>query len=242
MNCLEFRRMCLSEPASAATTYLAHRKACEDCRRFAEGIDVLDGKLRSAMQVPVPEDLTSRIKLRQILGDEHRTRGARPWQWALAASVLVTLALGGFFAYQIRAAHQQVAAMQTAAIEHVETHHEHVLLVAQSAALSPEAQFRHVLAAFGGRVSGSVGPVKRAFVCGMNNRPIAHAELSGVRGDVTVLYVTGERIADDTEFSGDAYKGILVPAGAGVLVILGSPAEPLTDLANTLKQSIHWEI
>ena len=238
MNCLEFRRLCLSEPQTGAHAYVAHRRSCDECRRFAEGIDLIDGKLRAAMQVPVPENLTTRIKLRQILGEEHQKRGVRPWRWALAASVLLTVTLSGFFAYQMRAARQYNEAMQVAAVEHVANHHDHVML----ANGSPRQQFQQVLATFGGRVSGEIGPVTRAFVCAMNNRPIAHAELTGGRGLVTVLYLAGKRVAEDTEFAGGKYSGMLVPAGSGNLVVLGLPGEPLSAVVETLRNAISWQI
>ncbi|MDH3639686.1 MAG: DUF3379 domain-containing protein [Gammaproteobacteria bacterium] len=243
MNCLEFRRLCLSEPATSTDAYVTHRRTCDECRRFAEGIDVIDGKLQNAMRVPVPENLTTRIKLRQILGDEHKKRGSRPWQWALAASVFLTVTLSGFFAYQIRAAHRYAEAVQVAAIEHVENYHDHMILGgAPGAGAPPQEQFQQVMATFGGRVTGTMAPVERVFICAMNKRPIAHAELPGASGIVTVLYVTGERLAEATEFAGDTYKVMLVPAGSGNLVVLGRPEEPLMDVVKTLKNAISWEI
>lgn len=238
MNCLEFRRLCLTEPRTDASAFVAHRRDCEECRRFSAGIDGVDAKVLDALQVPVPENLNTRIKLRQILGDEHQRRGARPWQWALAASVLLTVTLGGVFAYQLRAANAYITQMQAAAVEHVGSYHDHVML----ASGSPEQQFQQVLGTFGGRVAGQIGPIARAFVCAMNNQPIAHAELTGGHGIVTVLYVAGPRVAQETEFARDRYTGVLMPAGRGNLVVLGAAGEDLGDLVRTLKTAISWRI
>ena len=86
MNCLEFRRMCLSDPGNRETDYLSHREGCEECSRYSNNVNGLDRKIEQALRVPVPEDLANRIKLRQLMQDERGSSRVRPWQYALAAS------------------------------------------------------------------------------------------------------------------------------------------------------------
>ena len=118
MNCLEFRRLCLSEPGSRNKDYITHREECEECARYADSVIAVDGRLADAMRVPVPEDLVNRIKLRQVIQDEQVSRRIRPVQLALAASIVVAVTLGSLFGYRIYAAHQYASQLVASAVDH----------------------------------------------------------------------------------------------------------------------------
>ncbi len=240
MNCLDFRRICLSDPRERSDPYLAHRSQCRECRRFAESVDALDGKLRAAMQVPIPGDLATRIKLRQVIGDEKIRRRTRPWQLALAASVFVMIGLGGLFGYRLYSTQRYVDQLRVAVLDHVKQEPQ---FLAASGEVSPE-QFKRVMAAFGGNVIGEVAPIRRAEVCALkdNKQPIAHAVVQGQSGAVTILYLTGKRVSSETPLRDERFRGVLVPAGDGNLAVVGQPDEPLDSMVERLQESIVWRI
>jgi len=240
MNCLEFRRQCLTEPATRSEAFVAHREQCGECRRFAAGVDVLDGELRSAMQVPVPEDLEARIKLRRVIGDEDKKRRARPWQYALAASVLLSVTISGFFGYRLYTANQYIDTLQVTVLDHIKQEPE---LLRASNHSSP-AQFKRVLAVFGGELKDVVAPVQVAEVCALhhNHQPIVHAVLKGKMGAVTVLYIRGNRVKQKIAIADAKFKGVLLPAGTGNLAVVGLPDEPLAPMVDKLEKSIVWKI
>ena len=92
MNCFEFRRYCLSDPATQTAEFLSHKRDCPHCTEFAASVSLMDKGLADALRVEVPGNLASRIILRQsIMRDQ--TRQKRKWLLALAASVLIALGL-----------------------------------------------------------------------------------------------------------------------------------------------------
>jgi hypothetical protein len=238
MNCLEFRRICLSDPYASAADFAAHRRECHECTRFAESVTAFDKKLLDAMQVPVPDDLATRVKLRQVIGEEHERR-VRPWQWALAASIFVTVALGGFFGLQVYATNQYIAQLQASVIDHVNSEPDFVSVQGKV----PSDKFARVMAAFGAEVvNKDIEPlITHAYVCVMDNRPIAHI-FAGTGGQVTVLYVTGAQIGGDTLIKDDSHQGVLIPAGSGNFAVIAPKGEPIEPLVTKLKQSIRWQI
>ncbi len=238
MNCLEFRRICLSDPYTSAVDFAAHRSECHECTRFAKTVTAFDKKLLDAMQVPVPDDLATRVKLRQVIREEHDRR-VRPWQWALAASIFVTVALGGGFGLQIYASNQYIAQLQASVIDHVNSEPDFISVQGKV----PSDHFARVMAAFGAEVvNQDIEPlIVRAYVCVMDKRPIAHI-FAGTGGQVTVLYITGTRIGDATPINDERHQGVLIPAGGGNLAIIAPKGEQIEPLVTKLKQSIRWKI
>lgn len=249
MNCLEFRRLCLSEPASRRSDYVAHRDACDDCARYAESVNELDSKIGKALRVPVPEDLANRIKLRQLMQDERVSRRVRPWQYALAASVFLAVTLGGILGYQVYANNRYVSYLSVAAVDHTRLEREGEHFVAQFADPGLQAaRFKQVLAAFGGKVMDdgmpALGPIVDVQVCPMAGIPVpvVHLLIQGDTGLVTVYYVPGNKLTGPKLFTQGAYKGMLIPAGSGNLAIVGDPSEPLAQMADKLEHALVWQI
>ncbi len=240
MNCLEYRRACLTDPASKNEAFIAHRNECGDCARFADEVGVLDGKLLDAMRVPVPDDLQTRIRLRQVIGEEQSRRVTRPWQFALAASIFLSVALSGFFGYQVYSSNRYVDQLRVAVIEHVKEEPQFLTVQDDSSG----QRFGQVLAAFGGELVQDIAPVRLAEVCALrkNYKPIVHTVVSGKTGPVTILYVQGEPVEKVMPFRDQQFSGMLVPAGQGNLAVIGEPDEPLQPLVDKLQQGIVWKI
>ena len=74
MNCFEFRRLCLSIPASTDSDYVAHADECSECRRYADGVLRMDDSLVRALDISVPDDLVARLKLRTVIDSEQARR------------------------------------------------------------------------------------------------------------------------------------------------------------------------
>ena len=252
MNCLEFRRLSLSEPGSRAEGYVDHRRQCEDCARYADSVNVLNKKIENALRVPGPEDLATRIKLRQVMLDEQDdrlTRRFRPWRFGLAASVLLTVTLGGLFGYEVHATNQYIERLTVSAVEHTRIERQGNHVVAEHDDPSRQKQrFKQVLAAFGAKVMddelAALGDIVHVQVCALDSElsPVAHIVIKGSSGMVTIYYVMGRKLSkrEDVEYA--QYEGMLAPVGHGNFAVIGQPGEQLQTIVDKLEQAVIWQI
>jgi len=86
MNCLEFRRVLTADPAGQGPDVPRHRRECSACAAFAERMTQFEHTLGEAVKITVPDDLASRILLRQSMGVDRAERTRRARWLALAAS------------------------------------------------------------------------------------------------------------------------------------------------------------
>lgn len=89
MDCLEFRRRCLTEHNYKGREFLFHENDCEKCARFVVQTKALEVHLADAIRIDVPENLAERVKMEHRVLTSDRKRGQ---VIALAASILITLA------------------------------------------------------------------------------------------------------------------------------------------------------
>ena len=249
MKCLEFRRLCLSEPGSRDDGYLRHREECDDCARYADTVDVVDGKLEEAMRIPVPDDLVNRIRLRQVIQDEQSGGGFRPMKVALVAGVILAVTLGTLFGYQLHETNQYIRQLAASAVDHTRMERQGNHFVAEHKDPKRQrARFKQVLAAFGGNVMDdeldALGEILHVQVCALDsiNGPVAHAVIQGEQGEITVYYVFGRSLRGPENFDQGQFKGMLVPTGQGNMAILGDPGEQLVAVADKLEQAVAWHI
>lgn len=249
MNCLEFRRISLSDPGTRDTDYNAHRSGCEDCSRYADGVSALDDKIKNALRVPVPEDLTSRIKLRRVMQGEQTARQVRPWHYAMAASIFVMVALSGLLGYQVYTTNQYIDRLSLAAVDHTRMERQggHFVAAHEDPRMQQQ-RFSQVLASFGAKVMDDVvaeiGPLIHVQVCALAHidSPVAHAQFLGKAGLVTIYYVIGRQLNRPEAFAADKFEGMLVPVGHGNLVVVGNPGERLDQVAHNFERAVAWEI
>ncbi|MDJ0956664.1 MAG: DUF3379 family protein [Arenicellales bacterium] len=249
MNCLEFRRISLSEPNSRTEGYLAHRAECEDCARYADSVVALDKKLEDALRIPVPQDLATRIKLRQLMQDEYMSPRFRPWQWAVAASIFLVVAISGLVGYQIYTTNQYIDRLTVAAVDHtrMERQGSH-FVAAHEDPVKQGLRFKQVLAAFGGKVMDDslveLGTIIHVQVCALAHveGPVAHVLIQGEAGLITIYYVHGHKLKERRSFNLGQYQGMLIPIGNGNMAIIADPKESLSPVADKLEQTVVWQI
>ncbi len=104
MNCLEFRRVVLSDPRHANNAWEVHRLRCAGCRQFAEAMNRQDKLLGEAARIAVPEGFAARILLNQSLRSDgsassRDTKKVALQKWsgvAMAAALFVAVGLFTF--------------------------------------------------------------------------------------------------------------------------------------------------
>ncbi len=101
MDKLTFRRKCLEDPHTADPEFREAWRHDSELEAFRQSVLKTDDQLRSALDVPLPEGLAARLELACLLDDSCRlgSKPTRNWPrmpFALAASFLVTMVIGGW--------------------------------------------------------------------------------------------------------------------------------------------------
>lgn len=214
MNCLEFRRLCLTEPDSNEAEFLRHAQGCHPCAEFRHQQKRHEDSLRQAFAIVPPAGLEARILLHQSFARAARAR------LAVAASiVMLTVAT---LAWLWTIPHT----LEAEVLAHIHAEPEHL------AATGPEspAKVASVLHALGAKLKGDPGEVRHAGICDIRRRPGVHLVLAGRLGPVTVLLLPGETVSKRAHFQRDGFQGLLIPVGNGAAAIVGLPGEPLDSI------------
>ncbi len=232
MNCFEFRRYCLSDPATQTAEFLSHKRDCPHCAEFAASVSLMDKRLVDALRVEVPENLASRIILRQsIMRDQSRQKRKR--LLALAASVLIALGLGTVLLFP-----KGTPGPGPALFAHLNTESE--LLSAREDV--SRARLVEVLDTAGVVLTGDLGVVTHASPCPLSQHGGAHLVVAGTKGSVMVLLLRGENVAGPTVIHDGRREGLIVPTETGSLALIGEQGEQLPELAARLRGALSWRL
>lgn len=229
MNCIGFRRALSVRPRSEDPEVLAHRRACADCEAFAWRQAAFERTLESAVRIPVPEGLASRILVAHGVGLEG-SRRARHLRLRLtfAASAAMGLAVSWLVL--------RPAPLDRAVIAHIDQERSHL---ADRRDLSPD-EVNQVLAPLGISVEAGVGRVHYAGTCRIRRHVGAHLVLKGEKGPVTVLLMPGEPVGRRLTVHDAEFRGIIVPAGEASIAIVGQPGEALDDVERRLRLAVRF--
>ena len=233
MNCLEFRRRSLAESGCQESEFLRHKRDCTRCADFSLGVTQFDKSLTEALQVEVPNNLASRIILRQSLDAEgaQRTRKRRLYAWA--ASVLLALGLAGgwFMATRLPPVDRAVIA-RISEVPGSQVAAEQV----------PYDRLVRVLRTLGGELSGSLGEVSYASIYYIQDFPCGQLVLTGMKGPVNVLLMPGVYIENRRALRSKQWNGIIVPTANGSMAIVGEQGEILDDVEQRVRSAVIWRL
>lgn len=218
MNCLEFRRQADTDPNCPDPAFQQHKLQCSECASLVARVSRLQTILNGAVRFDTPENLSSRILLKQSFSDVS-SRVSRRKTLALAASVVVAVGAGVYGS--ILLARQSELAREVFA-----------LIRAAPYAVKPKTPLAtdtiaKALAPAGLKVSQDIRGVTFAGLCLLKNRIAGHLVFQGSVAPVTVFVIPGIRIESTESIRSDALRGILVPYGSGTLAIVGAPKENL---------------
>jgi len=233
MNCIEFRRLLLTHPGVVDPEFAEHRRSCPDCADAVERSGHFERRLRQAVNVDVPENLASRILLKQSF----ECHAERPWWrtrrvYALAASLLLVVGL--------------VSLGLNAQLEQGRLSEEFVALVngaPYALAASKPVSGNEISAALepvGLDLDGDIGNVTYAGRCIVRGRLSGHIVVQGDTAPVTVFLIGEQLVADRAAIRSDLYSGIVVRQGAGTIAIVGIPGEALETIEARVRSAIRW--
>lgn len=233
MNCLEFRRICLAEPGSQDNDYLRHQQGCPRCAGHAANIIRGDKQLAQALRIDVPDNLASRIILRQSIFSGRAQRRKARRMYALAAGVLLAIGLaGGWFMVN------HVPEVDRAVIARINAVPASRVAKGQIS----NAELIRVIRAVGGELNGEIGRVHYASIYYVREHQCGQLIVQGAVGLVTILLMPGVYIEDAHDLYSRELNGIVVPTTTGSMAIVGEPGEPLHDMEQRMRAAVTWQL
>jgi hypothetical protein len=218
LDCKHVRLAVGGDPRNLSVEVQQHLAGCAACRQFRDETLAMESRLEAALQLPL-----------------HRFRDAKkanaPRRYALAASVLVALLVGGgAWLFQPR------AALADQVMEHIR--HEAGSWALQRR-LTP-GEIAAVLARAGVHFDTSM-PVVYASPCPFRGHVAPHLVLETDQGPVTVMLLSHEKLKTRQSFAEQGYEGVLLPAGEGSVALLTrGGAVPETTEAAVLS-AVRWK-
>lgn len=226
MNCLDFRRTKLADPARLPDEARAHLADCAPCAAFAREVDEKERELERALAIPVPEGLADRAILHS------RSPRQAWWRWALAASVALLLAFGASQLLLTRS----TDAYARLAIEHVVMEPESLTSVHNADA---EA-FRAVVQNFGATLKEMPGTIRYVRLCPVEDGFGWHVVFETPQGLATIILVPGKRLPAPQTVSTAAWSALARPVHGGYYAIVTPSAVTTASFDKMIRNCILW--
>ena len=246
---LRIRQILTSDPNTRDPEVLQYLANSEACSEFAQKLKQFDDKLKTAVQLDVPEGLESRIILAQRMSSnteavennenvvefkKSSTSQQHNYKWMSLAAALVLavgLSLGMFKFGESQGLEQQILA-------HLYQHQD-ALTKDKNIEL---ASFNEMLAPHGVRVSESIGHIRYASNCPIDDKKAPHFVLSENGEPVTVMYIPWKQMSKREKFGDDKFKGVLLSNQKGSFVIFSEDPEIINRVQDRVATSIEIDI
>jgi len=230
LNCLEFRRAVGADPSRLSADTIAHRESCATCAKYAQEMLRLDGLIKKALEVPVPQtrDMTREFSTSAAPAPR------RNW-YAMAASVL--LVVGAGIGVTLLGGKSQTAYAQEI-VAHL-NHEPHAMTVTEKR-VSDEL-LRSTLAAKGLRLTESLGEVSYVQNCWVRKSFVPHVVVQTAKGPVTVIVFPSDDLAGPEQFDEGDYHGQILPLGKGSVAVIANDAALIDDVVTKVRTAIAWD-
>jgi hypothetical protein len=231
---MEFRRMLLTDPCSTEPAFAAHRGTCPDCADAVARSAHFERRLRDAVNVDVPENLASRILLKQSF----ESHPERPWWqsrrvYALAASLLLMVAL-------VHLGYQSIDEKRRLSEEFVALVNDAPYAYAASEPISG-SEISATLEPTGLDLEGDIGKVTFAGRCYVRDKLSGHLVVKGETAPVTVFLITDQLVERRTTIRTAHYSGIVLPQGTGTIAIVSTPGEALDSVEARVRSALRFK-
>ncbi len=231
MNCLEFRRLIDIDPVSQDEDVILHKAQCESCAGFASRAARFSTALNAAARIKAPENLASRVLLRQSFLPS-KSKFSRRNVFALAASVFVVLSLA-------------LSAAVVVNIQDPLAREIFTLVRYADYAMEPkiplgEKPVAKAIARAGLKLEGRLDKVTFAGNCLLQQKIAGHLVIQGEKAPITVFLTREMQIDSKTAIRSDNLRGIVVPMEKGAIIVVGAAGESLTELVERVAAAVRW--
>jgi len=247
MDDLQFRRAILSDPKSAEPNNTEQNNQNADLlaalqedpakKQFAQEMNLLDEKIKQALNIPVPEGLCEKLILRQTLASHQVHKRKTRVHLALAASVAI---LGGllFNFMQFSSAYGNLGDY---ALAHV--YHEQTSFTNNSKSRVTLTSLNQKMAAFDGNFSDSLGELLFADYCRFDGMKSLHLVYQGKTSPVTVFVVPkNDQLTFSDKFNDKNLFGESLDFKHANVIVVGDKNESLGQWQQNISDNIAWTI
>lgn len=218
MSGLDHRQVRLeigADPGHLSAEVEAHLAGCAECRKFRDETLALDGRLRAALELPLPE---------------FRRRAPPVRRFALAASVVLALVVaGGAWIFR----------PQSALAGELVAHVEEEMDSWSSQQQMPPDSIAGVLGAAHVEFDAHM-PIVYAAPCPFRGKRIAHLVVQTSHGPLTVMLLPHVSVTRREKFSEDGLNGVLLPAGQGSVAVLARGTQVDAADAASMVSAVRW--
>lgn len=245
MNCLDFKRLALSDPNSVEPSFILHSKECPDCLKYVGGVRQMDSDLSSSIDVKMPESLMARLELNQMLQEDadHDEKKGSFRRYSIAASFAAVLFVSGFMASNFFGSNDQIdqdyKALLSGVLEHM---NEQPLTPVWDPQRANESVNTHLANYDGDMKLKFLENLQFARICPMGKYRGIHASLETPSGQVTFVYIKGDNVDDLMDASYEGYATRIKPVRGGNLVIVSRTNTALQVADKQLEKAMYWDI
>ena len=236
LNCSDFQKILMQEPACTKPGFLQHAKDCRTCREKYERALEFEARLLDAMEVDVPDELAERVLHSLGKEREHGIAVAKYGWGALAAGFLLLVTLAGWMGFDRGGGTAYAENLPQVVSQHIEKERHHL----QSQERLGEAEVAQLFARFGAVMHAGMGKVVFAEACWIRHQHGLHLILSEAHGPVTLLFMPGEYVARRQDLQFAKSSGLLLPAVYGSLAIVAPSHEMAAQVQRRVDGALMW--
>ncbi len=237
MDDLQFRRSIYADPHSD-NEELAHAKATDPTKKkFAQEIEQLDEKILNALKVPVPEDLSERLILRQTFKSHQQEKKKKRFHLAIAASVAFALGL------TVNMMHFSNAYDNVGDYAFAHVAHEAEYFSNNGEANVTLASLNKKMASFNGTFGDKLGELMFADFCRFDGMKSLHLVYKGENSPVNVFIIPkNDHLAFNSDFANSDLQGKTQRFKDANIIVVGDKNEPLQKWQQNIKENVSWSI
>lgn len=231
MDDLTFRKAVYAEPFTTNPAVIEAATHDPKKQAFWDAVKTMENDLKSAMEIPVPENLAEKLILRQSI-QEHRSHSQkRPWYLALVASVVFASVL-------------TIGMLKTdngKLTDNIFAHMSHVDIEMMNSTQIGSSTINEKLASFNGQVNGYLGEVVSANYCYLDKIKSLHLIIRGENG-LTSLFVVPDSITESLSktFNNATYKGTSFLLNSAKVIVVGENQADIEQLQQRAKQAMSF--
>ncbi|MDT0602772.1 DUF3379 family protein [Thalassotalea castellviae] len=235
MDDLLFRRNIYADPKTTDPDVISAKNLDPAKQKFAREIEQLDQKIFDALNVPVPEELSEKLILRQSLASHQQQKKSTRIKLAIAASVAFAI---GLTINQLQFSHAY-SSVGDYAIAH--TNHEASHFNNNGEATVTLAALNKKMASFNGQFTANLGELMMAEYCRFDGMRSLHLVLKGQKSPVNIYVVpANDHLAYSKEFTNGELSGLVNDFKTSQIIVVGDLQEPLQQWQQRINKNVRW--